>query len=218
MKRLLPLLIVMLILTVYRAQAQQVRETVLLDKGWKFSLGHAGDPKKDFGCGTEYFNYLTKASSIHNEGPYSLKFDDTKWQDVQLPHDWVTTLPYAAEASHSHGYKTVGWKYPESSVGWYRKQFTIPATDLGKRLMLRFDGIFRNARVWFNGFYMGTEPSGYCVPTLRWRRAGSTKVLAFIVMCGWRKWLRSVWHPSAPLSMPNCSNPMTMLLSMSKLR
>ena len=161
MKRLLPLLIVMLTLTVYRAQAQQVRETVLLDKGWKFSLGHAGDPKKDFGCGTEYFNYLTKASSIHNEGPYSLKFDDTKWQDVQLPHDWVTTLPYAAEASHSHGYKTVGWKYPESSVGWYRKQFTIPATDLGKRLVLRFDGIFRNARVWFNGFYMGTEPSGY---------------------------------------------------------
>lgn len=161
MKRLLPLLIVMLTLTAYRAQAQQVRESVLLDKGWKFSLGHAGDPKKDFGCGTEYFNYLTKASSIHNEGPYSLKFDDTKWQDVQLPHDWVTTLPYAAEASHSHGYKTVGWKYPESSVGWYRKQFTIPATDLGKRLMLRFDGIFRNARVWFNGFYMGTEPSGY---------------------------------------------------------
>ena len=161
MKRLLPLLIVMLTLTAYRAQAQQVRESVLLDKGWKFSLGHAGDPKKDFGCGTEYFNYLTKASSIHNEGPYSLKFDDTKWQDVQLPHDWVTTLPYAAEASHSHGYKTVGWKYPENSVGWYRKQFTIPATDLGKRLMLRFDGIFRNARVWFNGFYMGTEPSGY---------------------------------------------------------
>ena len=161
MKRLLPLLIVMLTLTAYRAQAQQVRETVLLDKGWKFSLGHAGDPKKDFGCGTEYFNYLTKASSIHNEGPYSLKFDDTKWQDVQLPHDWVTTLPYASEASHSHGYKTVGWKYPESSVGWYRKQFTIPATDLGKRLMLRFDGIFRSAQVWLNGFYMGTEPSGY---------------------------------------------------------
>ena len=161
MKRLLPLLIVMLTLTAYRAQAQQVRETVLLDKGWKFSLGHAGDPKKDFGCGTEYFNYLTKASSIHNEGPYSLKFDDTKWQDVQLPHDWVTTLPFAAEASHSHGYKTVGWKYPESSVGWYRKQFTIPATDLGKRLMLRFDGIFRSAQVWLNGFYMGTEPSGY---------------------------------------------------------
>ena len=161
MKRLLPLLMLALMLTAYHAEAQQIRETILLDKGWKFALGNASDPKKDFGCGTEYFNYLTKASSIHNEGPYSLKFDDTKWQDVQLPHDWVTTLPYAAEASHSHGYKTVGWKYPESSVGWYRKQLAIPATDLGKRLMLRFDGIFRSAQVWLNGFYMGTEPSGY---------------------------------------------------------
>jgi beta-galactosidase len=137
------------------------RETIRLDKGWKFSYGHASDPKKDFGCGTEYFNYLTKASSIHNEGPYAQKFDDSNWQEVQIPHDWVCTLPYASEASHSHGYKTVGWKYPETSVGWYRKTIAIPSDDLGKRLMLRFDGIFRNAQVWFNGFYMGTEPSGY---------------------------------------------------------
>ena len=137
------------------------RETIRLDKGWKFALGNAADPKKDFGCGTEYFNYLTKASSIHNEGPYVQKFDDSGWQEVQLPHDWVTSLPYAPEASHSHGYKTVGYRYPETSVGWYRKTLTIGQEDLGKRLMLRFDGIFRNARVWFNGFYMGTEPSGY---------------------------------------------------------
>ena len=141
--------------------AGNVRQTIRLDKGWKFSFGHAGDPKKDFGCGTEYFNYLTKASSIHNEGPYAQKFDDSGWQEIQLPHDWVTTLPYAAEASHSHGYKTVGWKYLETSVGWYRKTLKIDNEDLGKRLMLRFDGIFRNAQVWFNGFYMGTEPSGY---------------------------------------------------------
>ena len=141
--------------------AENVRETIRLDKGWKFAFGHAADPARDFGCGTEYFNYLTKASSIHNEGPYTAKFDDATWQEVQIPHDWVTTLPYALEASHSHGYKTVGWKYPETSVGWYRKTIVIPNDDLGKRLMLRFDGIFRNARVWFNGFYMGTEPSGY---------------------------------------------------------
>ena len=141
--------------------AQRVRETIRLDKGWKFSFGHAGDPQKDFGCGTEYFNYLTKANSIHNEGPYSQKFDDSAWQEIQIPHDWVTTLPYAPEASHSHGYKTVGWKYPKTSVGWYRKTLHIGKEDFGKHLMLRFDGIFRNARVWFNGFYMGTEPSGY---------------------------------------------------------
>ena len=142
-------------------KAESVREVVRLDEGWKFTFGNASDPVKDFGCGTEYFNYLTKANSIHNEGPYSIKFDDAAWQEVSIPHDWATTLPYAPEASHSHGYKTVGYKYPETSVGWYRKVINIGEEDLGKHIALQFDGIFRNARIWFNGFYMGMEPSGY---------------------------------------------------------
>ena len=155
------LLIAFLMLT-FAGKAQTcAREKIRLDEGWKFALGHAADPQKDFGCGTEYFNYLTKANSIHNEGPYSPKFDDKDWQSVRVPHDWVTTLPYASEASHSHGYKTVGYKYPETSVGWYRKMINIPSEDLGKHISLQFDGIFRNAQVWFNGFWMGVEPSGY---------------------------------------------------------
>ena len=143
------------------------REKIRLDEGWKFAFGHAADPQKDFGGGTEYFNYLTKANSIHNEGPYSPKFDDKDWQEVRVPHDWVTTLPYASEASHSHGYKTVGYKYPETSVGWYRKTIRIEELKDGRieelpyRYYLQFDGIFRNAQVWFNGFWMGVEPSGY---------------------------------------------------------
>jgi beta-galactosidase len=140
---------------------ESVREVISLNEGWKFALGNAADPAKDFGCGTEYFNYLTKANSIHNEGPYAMKFDDKDWQTVRLPHDWVTTLPYAPEASHSHGYKTVGYKYPETSVGWYRKVLTIPSSDAGRRIALRFDGIYRHAQVWFNGFWLGVEPSGY---------------------------------------------------------
>ncbi len=39
--------------------AQSVREVIRLDEGWKFAFGNAADPAKDFGCGTEYFNYLT---------------------------------------------------------------------------------------------------------------------------------------------------------------
>jgi beta-galactosidase len=159
------------------AGAQQVTE---LHDGWKFALGNAADPALDFGCGTEYFNYITKAAGIHNTGPYSPGFDDSAWQDISVPHDWVTTLPYAPEASHSHGYKMIGYKYPETSVGWYRKSIVIPsqkiekssefddpdadlAEPVAKHYELRFDGIFRNATVWFNGVYMGTEPSGYAV-------------------------------------------------------
>lgn len=143
------------------AWAQSQRERLNFDDGWQFAFGNASSPAKDFGCGTEYFNYLTKAASIHNEGPYSPKFNAAGWTVVNLPHDWVVDLPYAADASHSHGYKTVGYKYPETSVGWYRKTFTVPAEDYGKHLWLQFDGIFRDARVWVNGFYLGHEPSGY---------------------------------------------------------
>ena len=161
-KRKTSLLLVAVMLTAaISVCGQNIREKIRLDQGWRFAFGNAADPQKDFGCGTEYFNYLTKANSIHNEGPYVMKFDDSDWQEVNVPHDWVTTLPYSSDASHSHGYKTVGYKYPETSVGWYRKVINIPESDLGKRIMLQFDGIFRDARVWFNGFYMGNEPSGY---------------------------------------------------------
>lgn len=133
------------------------------DGDWYFTLGNAADPAKDFGCGTEYFNYLTKANSIHNEGPYAIRFkqDSTKWRKVKLPFDFVVDLPFAEGASHSHGYKTVGWKYPETSVGWYRKTFQLPDTDKGKHVSIHFDGIFRNALVWVNGILVGNEPSGY---------------------------------------------------------
>ena len=141
--------------------SQPLREHILLDEDWRFAFGNASSPEKDFGCGTEYFNYLTKAASIHNAGPYSDKFDDSTWKRVDLPHDWVVDLPFDAQASHSHGYKTVGYRYPETSVGWYRKTFKVPAEDLGRHITLRFDGIFRDARIWVNGFYVGHEPSGY---------------------------------------------------------
>lgn len=147
------------------AGAQNVREHLNFDKDWQFAFGDASSPEKDFGCGTEYFNYLTKAASIHNAGPYSPKFEADGWAVVDLPHDWVVDLPFAAEASHSHGYKTVGYKYPQTSVGWYRKTFEVLAEDLGKHIWLQFDGIFRDSRIWVNGFYLGGEPSGYASQT-----------------------------------------------------
>ncbi len=145
--------------------AQNQRERINFDADWQFAFGDASSPAKDFGCGTEYFNYLTKAASIHNEGPYSEKFYASSWKSVDLPHDWVVDLPFEGRASHSHGYKTVGHKYPQTSVGWYRKTFTIPAEDYGKHIWLQFDGIFRDARIWVNGFYLGHEQSGYATQT-----------------------------------------------------
>lgn len=156
MKRLV-LLTVLAVLAV-PAVAQT---TLPFDDGWRFAFGSAASPQEDFGNATEYFNYFTKAASIHNEGPYAAQFDDSAWKPVRLPHDWVVDLPFSADASKSHGYKTVGWKFPQTSVGWYRKHFTVPAEAQGQPVYVRFDGIFRDSQIWVNGFWLGGNRSGY---------------------------------------------------------
>ena len=50
--------------TLHWALAAQPRVCENFDRDWEFAYGHAADPAQDFGCGTEYFNYLTKAASI----------------------------------------------------------------------------------------------------------------------------------------------------------
>ncbi len=156
MTRILLALCFMALVCTTRAQ----RQTLLLNNNWTFHLGHAASMAEDFGHGTEYFTFLSKAVG-QNQGPAWVQFNDSAWTHVNLPHDWVVDLPYSSEASHSHGYKQVGWKYPRHSVGWYRKRFTIDKADEGRHIAVRFDGIFRNAQVFCNGFYLGHESSGY---------------------------------------------------------
>ena len=87
------LTIVMVWMAIVSMNAQNVREVTRLNEGWRFALGNASDPVKDFGCGTEYFNYLTKANSIHNEAPHSPKFSDAGGQGAGVPPDGVPPRP-----------------------------------------------------------------------------------------------------------------------------
>jgi beta-galactosidase len=137
----------------------QGREHVSMDLNWRFSLGHAKSYEKDFMNGTGYFSWFAKTG--YGDGAAAPYFEDRTWRQVDLPHDWAVELPFSGSASHSHGYRTIGWKYPETSVGWYRKTFFISASDSGRKISIQFDGIFRDATVWVNGFYTGNEPSGY---------------------------------------------------------
>jgi beta-galactosidase len=145
--------------TFSQKQDRLSREHLLMDFGWRFALGSANDYARDFTTGTSYFTYFAKTG--YGDGAAASQFNDTTWREVDLPHDWAVELPFSADASHSHGYRTIGWKYPDSSVGWYRKKFNIPAADLGRKINIQFDGIFRNSTVWINGFYVGHEQSGY---------------------------------------------------------
>ena len=167
MKRIISLSLILLlgIFSVFaqseqnKDQATQGREHLLMDFGWKFNFGQWGNFDNDFKSGTGYFTYFAKTG--YGDGPSASNFDDRAWRSLDVPHDWAVEQPFSGEASHSHGYKTVGWKYPETSVGWYRKSFDVPNSDLGRKISVQFDGVFRNSIVWVNGFYLGNEQSGY---------------------------------------------------------
>jgi beta-galactosidase len=135
-----------------------IREKTLMDSGWHFALGNATDQHKDFDFATVPF-FFAKAG--YGDGPASPNFDDRTWRTVDLPHDWAVELPFDQRGDGNHGSKAIGRNFPENSVGWYRKSFTIPAEDMGRRIGIDFDGVYRDAQVWVNGFYLGAEPSGY---------------------------------------------------------
>ncbi len=136
-----------------------VREKINIDKNWKFAFGHQFDTEKDFNHATSYFSYLAKTG--YADGPASPKFDDRAWRNLNLPHDWAVEQSFSQKASFSHGFKAAGKGFPEKNIGWYRKIIEIDEKDLGKIITLKFDGVFRNSKVFFNGHYLGTEESGY---------------------------------------------------------
>ena len=138
------------------------RERLLLDFGWRFHLGHANDQAKDFDYGGNNQVAETFAKAGGFPPVCTTGFDDSSWERVDLPHDWAVNLPFVnAQPLVAHGCKPLGRSYPETSIGWYRRVFDIPSGDLGRRIAVEFDGVFRNSLVVFNGHYMGESMSGY---------------------------------------------------------
>jgi len=136
------------------------RERLLLDFGWRFHFGNACDSSKDFGYGSAWTGNFQKTGDFLPAA--SLSFDDAEWRSLDLPHDWAVELPFKNDPDlQSKGYYPLGRKYPETSVGWYRRVFELPAEDAGKRITIEFDGVYRQAMVVLNGFYIGQHSGGY---------------------------------------------------------
>ncbi len=134
------------------------RERFLMDFDWRFFQGDGKDPARDLGFGSGQGDF-SKSGDFGFAKP---AFDDSKWRSLNLPHDWAVELPFVHDESlQSHGYKPLGRGYPETSVGWYRKTFEIPGSDLGRRISVDFDGAFRSAQVFVNGYFIGRNDNGY---------------------------------------------------------
>jgi beta-galactosidase len=166
-----------------------VRERVSLDAGWKFEQGDPGDvttnvtwypeipylPKlEDFEIGGATNNYSESYMETIRIDPIATQagenvsfvqtsYNDSAWQQINLPHDWVVALPFDPSADEGHGFKSGIYDYSTSTnaIGWYRHTFTMPTNYAGQTLRLEFDGVYRNCLVWLNGHILGRNVSGY---------------------------------------------------------
>jgi beta-galactosidase len=161
-KRFFSILIIFFFITPSFSFAQDLqRQEINFDQGWKFHFGHAANPEKDFNYGIATIFSKSGGAARTAIDP---SFKDSSWRNLNLPHDWAVELPFVNVDNfdvESHGYKPVGGLLPETSIGWYRKHFRISRTDSGNRFQIQFDGIFRDANIWVNGFYLGNNKSGY---------------------------------------------------------
>lgn len=77
------------------------------------------------------------------------------WKKVDLPHDFRVEMGVSDEATNwAQGYIPDG-------IAYYRKAFKVSRDMLGKRIVLEFDGVMRNASFWYNGCFIGDHYSGY---------------------------------------------------------
>src|SRR5262245_31083944 len=104
---------------------------------------------------TENFSADWRFAKGDPDGAEAVKFDDSSWQAVRLPHDWAISGPFDPnQPGHSA-------KLPWKGVGWYRKTFTLPAADAGKQVYLDFDGVMAFPKVYINGQLAGEWDYGY---------------------------------------------------------
>lgn len=88
-------------------------------------------------------------------GAENLVYDDSKWRQLDLPHDWAIEGPFDIKYNARSG------GLPFHGEGWYRKHFTMPKSAQGKHVTLHFDGAMYNAHVYLNGKLLGNRPFGY---------------------------------------------------------
>jgi beta-galactosidase/beta-glucuronidase len=81
-------------------------------------------------------------------------YNDSKWQSVDLPHDWSVKGRLNPNLASCTGYLPGG-------IGWYRKTINIPLEKQREKVYLYFEGVYNRSEVFINGQSLGKRPNGY---------------------------------------------------------
>jgi beta-galactosidase len=115
----------------------QTNNTINFDEGWRFHRG----------------------GMLGGQEP---ELNDSKWRQVDLPHDWsVEDIPGTHSPFSPDAISQVGGGFTSQGTGWYRKTFDVPLTVKGKQIIMLFDGVYMNSDIYINGEHLGNHPYGY---------------------------------------------------------
>jgi len=81
-------------------------------------------------------------------GAEATVFNDAAWATTSVPHDMSITLVSTTNSD-------------PGAVGWYRKHFTLPPGFAGKKVIVQFDGVYHDSKIYLNGTQVGSQRFGY---------------------------------------------------------
>ena len=164
----------------------QQRTVTELNKGWKFAKGQ-------------------------NDKAFESNFNDTKWQNVTVPHDWAIYGPFDKEVDKQtiaivqNGEKSATEKtgrtgsLPYIGEAWYRNEFSVPNFDKNKKVILLFEGAMSEPKVFVNGKKAGEWNYGYNYFYLDVTELVSGKEKNSLAVHVSNLGLSSRWYPGAGL-------------------
>ncbi len=113
---------------------------------------------------------------------YAADFDDSNWDDIEVPSSWQvygvrhnkawdkplyvnTSYPFTYDSNYSvMADRPSDWTYNnamKNPVGSYRRTFSVPASWKGRDVFVRFNGAGHGYYVWVNGQFAGYAEDSY---------------------------------------------------------
>lgn len=107
---------------------------------------------------TKYsLNYDWKFIKENPSDAFKAKYDDATWKTVSCPHTFNDEDTFDDLSPGHHDGEHNQWR----GTVWYRKYFTLPEADQGKRVFIEFEGVRQIADVYINGQYLGQNQTGF---------------------------------------------------------
>lgn len=175
----------LIIATLSTIITQAQTKELILEDNWKFSNGK-----------------FENASEI--------KFNDSKWETVSIPHDWAIYGPFNKEvdkqviAITQNNEKIATEKtgrtgsLPHIGDAWYRTNFNLPNFQEGSKIFITFEGAMSDPQIFINGEKAGEWGYGYAyfnIEITNFVKSGSNLLAVHLSP----KPLSSRWYPGAGL-------------------